>query len=66
MGKIDVDVMRQQMEGQRPPGGMGMPGGGMGGMGGMGGGRPGGPGGMREAMEEDLEVWVKVRLAAAK
>jgi hypothetical protein len=64
MGKIDMDQMRQQMEGQRPPGGMGGPGGGMGG---MGGGMPGGgPGGMREAMEEDLEVWVKVRLAAAK
>lgn len=64
MGKIDVDEMRRQMDGQRPPGGTGGRGGGMGG---MGGGRPGGGrGGTREAMEEDLEVWMKVRLAKAQ
>jgi hypothetical protein len=67
MGKVDVDEMRRQMQEQRPPGG-GMPGGGMGGMGGMGGSaRPGGgPDGMREAMEEELEVWMKIRLATAQ
>ncbi len=58
MGKIDVDEMREQMQGQRPPGG-----GRMGGMGGMSGGRPGG--GMRETMEEEIEAWMKVRLATA-
>ena len=38
-----------------------------GGMGGMGGGRPGGGSGdMRDAMEEELEAWMKVRLATEK
>lgn len=56
MGKIDMGEMRKQMQGQRPPGGMG----------GMGGGRSGGrSGGMREIMEEELEAWMKVRLAMA-
>ena len=48
--------------GDPPSGGMGAPpGGGMGGP--PGGGRGGRGGGMREAMEEDIEVWAKVRLA---
>ncbi len=63
MGKIDVDEMSREMGGQRPPGGMG---GGRGGMGGMGGGRSGGQGGMRETMEEELEAWMKIRLATGK
>ena len=53
MGKIDVDEMRKQMDGQRPQGGRG-------------GGRPGGSGEMREAMEEDLEAWMKIKLATEK
>ena len=64
MGKIDMDEMRKQMQGQRPSGG-GRPGGGMGGMGGRGGGGMSG-GGMREIMEEELEAWMKVRLATEK
>jgi hypothetical protein len=63
MGEIDVDEIRREMGGQRPTGGMGGRVGGMRGMGGMGGGRPGET---REAMEEDLEVWMKVRLATAQ
>jgi hypothetical protein len=68
MGKIDVEGMREQMMAGRPQGGMGDRGGEMGG-GGPGGGRPGGGGrggaGMRETMEEEIEAWMKVRLAEA-
>ena len=62
MGKIDMEEMRSQMMDNRPQGGMGGRGGGRG----MGGDRPGGGAGdMRDAMEEELEVWIKVRLATA-
>jgi len=57
MGKIDVDEMSRQMQGQRPPGGMG--GGGMGGL------RGRDAPGNRDAMEEELKAWMKVRLAIA-
>jgi hypothetical protein len=60
MGRMDMSAIRDQMMQGRPQGGMGggRPGGGMGGRGG------GGRGGMRETMEEEIEVWAKVRLAA--
>ena len=68
MGRMDMSAMRDQMMQGGPPGGGtgGRPGGDMGGRGGRmggGGGRGGGPGGMRETMEEEIEVWAKVRLA---
>ena len=67
MGKIDVHEMLKHMDCHRPPGDMGggRGGGGRGGKGGMGGGRPGG-GSMRETMEEELEAWMKVRLATER
>jgi hypothetical protein len=63
MKKIDMKAIRENMEREMPQGGMGgPPGGGM-----WGGGRPGGggPGGMRGAVDQEIEAWVKVRLAKA-
>ena len=60
MGKIDLGEMRDSMTRERPQGGKG-------GRGGMGGGMRGGgmSSGTREAMTEELEAWMKIRLAAA-
>lgn len=60
VGKIDLEEMRDNMMLERPQGGMG-------GRGGMGGGMRGGgmSNGTREAMTEELEAWMKIKLAAA-
>jgi uncharacterized membrane protein YgcG len=60
MGKIDLEEMRENMMQERPQGARG-------GGGKMGGGMRGGgmSSGTREAMTEELEAWMKIKLAVA-